>query len=74
LKVLVRKILKLVIASAAKQSTDANKSTTCGLPRRYAPRNDEIQQPTKKQPVLWFLGRQTCLSSYIFDTKMQATT
>ena len=36
--------LKSVIASEAKQSTTAIKSTTYGLPRRCAPRNDEVVQ------------------------------
>ncbi len=35
---------KLVIASEAKQSTASMSSTTDGLPRRYAPRNDGVVQ------------------------------
>ncbi len=53
-----------LMRALAKQSTDANQSTTYGLPRRYAPRNDEIQQLTRIEPVLGFLGRQNCLGSY----------
>jgi hypothetical protein len=34
--------LDFVIASVAKQSTQANKARAYGLPRRCAPRNDNL--------------------------------
>ena len=40
-----------VIASEAKQSTKSMTSNTYGLPRRYAPRNDELMQGVPQQEL-----------------------